>query len=240
MTSLRRARRPELMDGPEVDPGELERSLADLRGVNRWLGGAREVIRLLAPMLDRLAARPARVLDVATGSADIPLLLARWGRRRGVPLEIVATDLHPMTLEVARRRARGEPWVAVRSADALALPFEDGAFHFALCCTALHHFTEEDAVRVLRELDRVASAGVVVSDLRRSRPALLGAQLLAGTVWRRHPITRHDGPHSVRGAFTAAELESLAARAGLRGARVRTHPVFRLSLVVDRTARGDG
>lgn len=236
MSSLARDRRPELMDQPQADPEELVRSLDDLRRVNAWLGGTRSALRLLAPMIRRLGGgRRVRVLDVATGSADIPLALARWGRARGAPVEVVATDLHPRTLEVARARVAGDPDVRVQEADALALPFADRAFDFALCSTALHHFEEPEAVAVLRELDRVAAAGVVVSDLRRSRPALLGAQLLAATLWRRHPITRHDGPLSVRSAFTPAELRRLAGRAGMEGARVRTHPVFRLSLVVDRT-----
>ncbi len=239
MTSLARRRVPELMDQPEPDPEELARSLDDLRRVNRWLGGTRAILGLLAPMLRRVPDRPVRVLDVATGSADIPLSLSRWARGRGVELEVVATDLHPRTLEVARRLTAQDPAVEVREADALDLPFADGAFHFALCSTALHHFDAADAVAALREMARVASAGVVVSDLRRSRPALLGAELLAATLWRGHPITRHDGPHSVRGAFSPAELRELAARAGLGRAPVRTHPVFRLSLVVDRT-RGRG
>jgi hypothetical protein len=91
---------------------------------------------------------------------------------------------------------------------------------------------------VLRELDRVARCGVVVTDLYRSRPALLGARLLAATVWRRHPVTRHDGPRSVVAAFTPRELEELAAAAGMAGARVHRHPVFRVALVVDRTDDG--
>lgn len=235
MSSLARNRQPEWMDQPELDTTELTRSLADLRQVNRWLGGTRAMMRLLVPMMLRLRERPVRVLDVATGSADIPLILARWARARSLALEVVATDFHPLTLEVAHRRVARDSSVSVRIADARSLPFEDRAFHFALCSTALHHFDDADAVQVLREMSRVASAGVIVSDLRRSRPALLGAQILAATVWRRHPITRHDGPLSVRSAFTAAELRALAERAGLRGAHVRTNPVFRLSLVLDRT-----
>lgn len=238
MTGLPRRRTAELMDQPDPDPAELERSLEDLRRVNRWLGGTRAVLRTLVPMMERLDERPVRVLDVATGSADIPRALARWARRRGERIRVVATDVHPRTLETARRETAPDPEIEVRAADALELPFADGSFHFAVLATALHHFDQPQAVAVLRELDRVASHGVVVSDLRRSRPALLGARALAATVWRRHPITRHDGPASVRAAFTPAELRKLAASAGLRGARVWNNPLFRVSLVLDRTGGG--
>lgn len=150
-------------------------------------------------------------------------------------MEIVATDLHATTLEFARRQAAADPDVRVETADALALPYADGAFDLALCSTALHHFDARDQVlRVLREMDRVAAIGGIVNDLRRSRPALMGANLLAATVWRTHPVTRHDGPLSVRRAFTPAELDEIARAADLPGARVHAHVPFRVALVWER------
>ncbi|HEX2092020.1 MAG TPA: methyltransferase domain-containing protein [Longimicrobiaceae bacterium] len=235
MTALPRAVGAELMDEPEVDPGELARSLRDLRGVNRWLGGTRVVLRHLGGMIQRLPIGSCTVLDVATGSADIPLVLARWARAHRLRVRVTATDNHPRTLALAREHAAADPDVRVELADALDLPYDRSAFDFALCSTALHHFRDGDAMRVLRELDRVARWGVVVNDLRRSRPALLGARLLAATLWRSHPVTRHVGPLSVRRSFTPVELLDLAGRAGIEGARVHTHLPFRLALVVDRT-----
>lgn len=230
-----RAAGAELMDEPTVGRAELEAALRDLRAVNRWLGGWR-VVRLC--MRDLLAGLPRgsyRLLDVGTGSADLPLRLLRWAARRGVRLQVVATDAHPGTLELARERTAGVPQIEVRWANALALPFADGEFDFVTGSTMLHHFDEADALRVLREMQRVARRGVVVNDLRRAGPALLGARLLAATVWRHSRLTRHDGPLSVQRAFTVAELRTLARCAGLERARVRAHAPFRLSLVVDRT-----
>ena len=240
MTALPRARGAELMDEPEVDRRQLATSLADLRGVNRWLGGTRVVLHHLARMVARHPSKELTVLDVGTGSGDIPLHVARWARGRGLRARVVATDAHAGTLALAREHAGRDPDVRVEHADALALPYADGEFDFALCSTALHHFVDDDAVRVLRELDRVARGGVVVNDMRRSRPALLGARLLAATVWRAHPVTRHDGPLSVRRAFTPGELLELGRRAGMRGARVHAHPPFRVALVADHTRGAAG
>jgi SAM-dependent methyltransferase len=233
-----RRREAELMDAAAVDAGELERGLSDIRAVNRWLGGGRTALRAISPLVRRIAAKEVTVLDVATGSGDIPLALSEWGRRAGIAVRVTATDLHPATLAAAHAHTAAEPNVQVRSANALDLPFEADSFDLAMCHTALHHFDDTDAVLVLRELDRVARYGLVVTDLSRSAPALLGARLLAATVWRRHPVTRHDGPRSVSGAFTVREVRELASRAGLEGARVSSHPVFRLALILDRTVGG--
>ena len=239
MTSLPRAAGAERMDEPGQDPGELGRSLVDLQHVNRWLGGYRVVLHHLARLVARHPRPEYRVLDVATGSADIPLRVAAWARRAGVRMTVTATDLHATTLDFARRTAALDPDVRVEPADALDLPYADGAFDVVLCSTALHHFdARPDLLRVLREMDRVAAVGGIVNDLRRSRPALLGARLLAATVWRGHPVTAHDGPLSVRRAFTPAELAELARAAGLRDARVRRHEPFRVALVWDKEERG--
>lgn len=231
MTTLPRAHGPERMDAPDADTRLLDASLADLRSVNRWLGGRRAALATFRELLAPLPPARYTLLDIATGSADLPRALVEWSRATPTPLSVRATDLHPHTLEAARRASAGFPEIEVERADALALPYADRAFDFAFCSTALHHFDEEDAVRVLREMARVARRAVVVSDLARSRPALLGAELLAATVWRKNPITRHDGPLSVRRAYTVEELRLLAMRAGLEGARVRARPLFRLLLV---------
>jgi ubiquinone/menaquinone biosynthesis C-methylase UbiE len=239
VTTLPRGTGAERMDEPDQDPAQLAFSLADLRGVNRWLGSTRVVLHHLSRLVRRLGRREVRVLDVGTGSGDIPLRVAAWGRAQGRRIRVVATDFHATTLELARRHTAADPDVTVEQADALALPHEDGAFDFALCSTALHHFDRwEDAVRVIREMDRVGRWGFVVNDLARSRPALVGAHLLAATAWRRHPVTAHDAPLSVRRSFTPAELRAMAAQAGLRNAGVHAHFPFRVALVVDRTDGG--
>lgn len=230
-----REREPELMDRPDVDPDELVRGLADLRAVNRWLGGTRTATRLVLDIADRVPAPRIRVLDVGTGSGDLPLALADAARRRRLALHIVGLDRHARTVEAAKRATSGERDIEIVEGDALALPFGDRTFDIAMCNTTLHHFEPADAARVIAEMARVARWGVVVTDLSRSRLALFGARLLATTVWRTHPVTRHDGPASVRAAFTPAEMATLMSDAVGQPVRVRHEPIFRLSAVLDRT-----
>jgi SAM-dependent methyltransferase len=234
--TAQRATGAELMDQPDQDERDLEVALRDLRAVNRWLGGWRVLRSRMADELRALPRGEYHVLDIGTGSGDLAVRLARWARGRGHRLRVLATDVHPTTLELARRHTAGEPDVEVGRADALALPFPDNAFDFAICSTTLHHFEGGEETRVLSEMSRVAARALIVNDLRRSTAGLLGARLLAATAWRRSRLTRHDGPLSVRRAFTAGELRATAARAGLRDPDVRTHSPFRVSLV----ARGGG
>jgi SAM-dependent methyltransferase len=213
-----------------LDPREFAGLLAAVRRTNRWYGGRALVLRHLERFAAALPNRPLVVVDVATASADIPAAIARWARARGLAVRIVALDLHPDILAAAREVTAGLPEVLLVRADAFALPFADRSADVVLNALALHHFSFDDAVRVLREIARVARGGFVVNDVLRSWPAYLGA--LADTwLLGRNRLARHDGPLSVRRSFTWKEFGALARAAGLDGVEIRRHRLQRAVLV---------
>jgi SAM-dependent methyltransferase len=224
---LRRRNRPELMDQPCVKETELAADLRNLAWINRLLGGV-AVIRAHLPRKLNQGERWT-VLDVATGGGDIP----RWLARRRPTVELIAGDLHPQMLQLARQWSAGLPIRFIRC-DARRLPFRDHSVDLVLCSLMLHHLTEADAVEALRELGRVARRRLVVNDLRRSRTAYVLIWLI--TRFSRNPLTRYDSPVSVERAFTPAELESLARAAGLDREgrfRIRRHRFYRMALVYE-------
>jgi ubiquinone/menaquinone biosynthesis C-methylase UbiE len=221
----------ELLDAAQHDAAELEQSLDQVAEVNRLLGGQRAVWLALKPLL---APGPATtVLDLGTGSADLPLAISRRAAKEDLAVRITATDLHPQMREIAQRRTQDAGDIEVGAADALNLPYQDRAFDVVLLSLTLHHFEHADQVRALREAARVARCSVIVNELERCRPNYWGARLLAATRWRGNRLTRHDGPLSVLRAFTPAELASLAAEAGMGQYAVERRYFYRLVLRAD-------
>src|SRR5215510_1018056 len=98
----------ELMDAPDLDDAVLRRTLGDIRHINALLGWRRFAVREVARQVRTRGLAAFSLLDVACGSADIPLAIARWARRHGIAARIVATDVHPQTLAVAREQTAGE------------------------------------------------------------------------------------------------------------------------------------
>lgn len=172
---------------------------------------------------------------MATGTGDIPSAVTRAAARRGVALKAVGLDLSPEILSEAARVSNG-PLEFVRG-DARSLPFGDSTFDVVSLCLALHHFDPPDAVRVLKEMWRVARAGIVVIDLRRSSLAFAAVWVLANTI-ARNRVTRHDGPLSVLRAYTPGEVLDLAMRAGITSPRVSGHGPARLILTADKPGHG--
>ena len=219
---------PELLDDEKHDAHELEQSLGHVAAVNRWLGGVRALLLHVTPLL----REGARLLDVGTGSADLPRRVVDWARLHDRHISVLATDLHPQMRELAKEKCAKYPEITVAEADALNLPYGDNHFDVATLSLTLHHFDGDQQIRVLQELARVARV-VIVNDLQRTRLNYIGAKLLAVTFWRFNRLTRHDGPLSVLRAFTPGELQRLAQRAGLT-ATVYTHYFQRVVLVARR------
>jgi Methyltransferase domain len=219
-TTDRLADTPELLDGSLDDEAALIGNLRDLRRVNRWLFGSRLSVRAVARLVRREPERSGsiRILDVGTGAADIPLALLDAARRRTIRTEVMAVDSRPEVLAAAAsldRRIAETPGLSLGVADGRSLPFGDRTFDVGHASLVVHHLEPRDAVGFLVELARVSRTGVVVNDLLRSRVALAGAVALA-TVATRNRLTRHDGPLSVRRAYSEPELVDLLAHAGLR------------------------
>ena len=225
----RRRDAEELLDAPDQDPRLLAASLDHVATVNRWLGGRRALLQALEPRL----RDGARILDVGTGSGDLPRAVVRRARRKAVRVRVAATDLHPQMVARASAACAGYPEIDVAPASALALLFDADTFDVALLSMVLHHLDDTAAVAALREAARVAPI-VIVNELHRTRANYLGARLLAATAWAGNPITRHDGPLSVLRAYTPGELRDLGRGAGLRILELRRRWFQRVVMVAGR------
>lgn len=220
----------ELLDGRIGDVGELQANLQEMALANRLLLSNRAVLRRLERWLDRRTAQtPVTILDVATGAGGLPRAIAAWAGRHGQFIRLVASDVAPGVMAVARQML--EPLdVRLVQHNALQMPFAEGSVDIVTCAFSLHHFRHDAAIALLREMARVARLGVIVTDLRRSYGSYWGARLLAlGPVNR---LSRHDGPLSVLRAYTPAEAQVLVDEAGIQG-HVCAEPVFRLAMTLE-------
>jgi 2-polyprenyl-3-methyl-5-hydroxy-6-metoxy-1,4-benzoquinol methylase len=216
-----RYREPELMDEEGVDAAQLDAALRFIRRINKYLGYTRATVDHLDRFVSAVpSGAPLRLLDVATGSADVPRAILRHADRRGWDVRVTALDRHRLTIQLARAAAPPDPRLTLVQGDALNLPFVDGAFDYALCSMFLHHLAEAQAVRAMAEMARVARRGIIVADLERDWRAYCWITLFT-LVGNR--MLRHDARVSVAQAFNKPEMLALRDRAGLNFATYHRH-----------------
>lgn len=203
----------EMMDRDEPPAAELERDLERIRQLNLWFGSYHLVMTFIRRWIkprDNL-----RIVDLATGSGDIPRLIVDYTRTIDASVEIDAVDRQPATLEAARKLSTEYPDISYREANILEWN-PDRQYDIALCSLALHHFSNDDATRLLRGCREMSKQFVLVSDLRRNLFLTLGVYFLTAAVFR-EPMTRYDSRLSVTRAFSFSEMRELALRAGWQG-----------------------
>src|SRR5262249_45082067 len=202
------------MDDLSRPEQEFAAAYQELEIINRKLGGVRAIKRFLPPASNLL------MLDVAAGACDISEALLRTR-----PGQIIVLDLNPRGLKLAHRA-----WPV--AGDALALPFRDGTFDVVAASLFFHHLSNDDCVRVLQQMWRVARQRVLVNDLHRAAVAYFSFRALAA-LFSRSSMVRHDGPISVLRSFRPSELLDIAKRAGVPARVYRSFP-YRLVLVANK------
>jgi len=220
----------ELLDAGEGSDDDVAENLSDIRRINRFFGGRNALMRAVAASLGHSSS--FSLLDVGTGSADIPgAILERYSKAETAPT-ICALDISERNLRVTRLRLGVAGGVNLIQGDARLLPFQDAAFDVVTASLFLHHFHNEDAVLLLAEFARVAGKVVIINDLTRNLVPYYFIKLL-GPLFTKSFLTRHDGPVSVLRGFTGVELSGLARLAGMRRPRVKRVFPYRLLLTAD-------
>src|SRR5256886_3550386 len=171
----------ELMDRPQPISAELERDLENIRELNRWFGSYALISMFLSRWIK--PGSHLRIIDLATGSGDIPRLIAEYGRKVGAELRIDALDRQPATLEIAKKLSARYPEITFVEGNLLEWDATE-PYDLVLCTLALHHFSDHDAVCVLQRCRELSRNFVLVSDLRRGWLATIGVQLLTETMFR--------------------------------------------------------
>jgi SAM-dependent methyltransferase len=153
------------------------------------------------PLVEAVAAaRPTRILEVGCGWGE----LAEWvGRETGA--EVVAVDLSPRMVELARERG-----VDARIGDVQALPFADGEFDVAIAAWMLYHVPDLD--RGVAELARVLRPGGRLVVATNSRFHLLELRELVGSGPSTLKFSREDGDEHLGRQFAQVARVDLDGR----------------------------
>lgn len=197
-------------------------------------------------LLRRLPRRCSEALEVGCGTGAFARSLAeRCGR-------VLAVDLSPRMVGVAKDRSKGYPNIEYAVVDADSWPFPEERFGCVASITTLHHLPLAPTLRKMGGALRPGGTLLVLDLHRAGSPAdyLVGAlgfpaskvirlaKTGAPSVPRSPELRRAWEEHGATDTYpTLAEVRAAFAEAGLRGARVRRHLLWRYSAVWRKPSR---
>lgn len=224
-----RSLEPENIDQGTYTPAEYEGCLVELRRVNRWLGDTNVLHDLFLSEIAKRDVQSFSVLDVGAGSGELLRGTAKWSRQTNRRAFLVGLELNERSAMSILEESRDFPEIHSVRADGLRLPFTNGAFDYAIQSLTLHHFDDEGATEILREMGRVAARGIFIIDLHRS-PMAYFFYTTVGKLLLHSRLLREDGALSILKSWKAEELKTLGRKAGLSNLKVQEHFPARLVL----------
>ena len=219
----------ENIDKGTYTPEEYEGCLVELRRVNEWLGDAKVLRETLFKDIERSGVKCFSVLDVGAGSGELLRVTANWTRETDRKARLVGLELNERSAAAILDESAEFTDISSVRANGLELPFPDRSVDYVISSLTLHHFNDEAAVLLIREMGRVARRGIFVIDLHRN-PVAYFFYTTVGHLILHNRLLREDGALSILKSFKPDELEKLGRRAGLRNVVVEKHFPSRLVL----------
>ena len=224
-----RSHRLEYIDTGNYTAEEYEDCIGELQLVNRWMGDAHSLRTTLFREVEAQSLRGFSVLDVGAGSGELLRVTAVWARETKRQFHGVGLELNERSAESINDETEQFEEIGAVRGDALKLPFADAQFDYVICSLFTHHFVDEQVVRILGEMSRVARRRIFVIDLHR-HPIAYALYTTLGKLVLHNRLVRHDGALSILRGFKSDELFELAQRAGLRDVLVERRFPYRLVL----------
>ena len=181
-----RSSETELMDDFSMKGDLLRDTLDKLGNINKWLGGNRIILRLVAD----------------------------YGRKHNYSFNLVGIDANQDAVDYATELSVDYPELSFRNEDVFSEAFQELDYDVVLTTLFLHHFKEEDIKTLLSNLSKKANLGIVVNDLQRSEIAY-GLFKILGLVISNHMI-KEDGLTSILRAFKREDLVHISKALNLK------------------------
>ena len=197
-----------------------------------------------ARLLRQIPARCGRVLEIGCGTGEFSRLLAARAE------SVLAVDLSPRMIELARERSKLHANVEFVNADALSYQLPDEHFDCVATLTTLHHLPAE---RVLERIKKTLKPGGVFVCLDLYRRSNLRDLFFDGVAYPTNLLLRllktgrPRAPKDVREAYakhgetdtylTLSQIERVCADV-MPGARVSRHLFWRYSVVWKKESEG--
>jgi 2-polyprenyl-3-methyl-5-hydroxy-6-metoxy-1,4-benzoquinol methylase len=225
---------PEIMDDFELEGDVLKDALDKIAQINQFLGGNKLTLKSVAKLLKKHTdLNSITIVDVGCGNGDMLRKLADFGLKNNLKFELIGVDANRFTVNYAIDLSKEYSNISYRCQDIFGKSFSELKYDIVLCTLTLHHFKNNDIIKLLTLFDKNSKLGFVINDLHRNSIAYRLFQVLC-FVFRMNKMSREDGLISILRGFKKQELVAFSKKLRFENYSIQWKWAFRYQWIVEK------
>ncbi|MFN3839256.1 MAG: methyltransferase domain-containing protein [Cyclobacteriaceae bacterium] len=230
-----RSDEPEIMDNLSCSGEVVDQTLRELEFINKWLGGNSITLNGINALLKSVGNNSIHIADLGCGSGDILKLIARSLQSKNIHARLTGIDANPNIIAYAQKHCAGSASIQFLTENILADEFRSRKFDVIVATLFFHHFTSDQLISILKQLNQQVRVGMVINDLHRHPLAYYSIKLLT-KLFSKSSMVKYDAPLSVLRGFTRNELVYILQKAGITRFTLTWKWAFRWQVVIHSPA----
>lgn len=230
-----RSQQTEIMDDLDFQGEEMINLLADLKTVNKWLGGNSISIDGIEKLLiGHQKETKVTILDIGCGDGELLRNCALYAKKNELKFECIGIDFNENILNYAEKQSKEFPNIKFIKVDAFLEEELIPNCDIAMCTLFMHHFSNEKIEGLLKIMLNKSKKGLVINDLERSSMAFnlfkIGSKLFLKT-----KTAKHDGLVSIARGFKKTELQAISKKIPNQQSIIQWRWAFRYQWILKKT-----
>ena len=224
----------ESMDDFSMDNDGLVTALDDIARINQFLGGNSVTLGGVQHLIKNFPKdETITIMDFGCGSGDMLRMLSKFGTQNNLKFQLIGIDANEATIRHAEKCSTDFNNITYLANDIFLNDFSKYNIDIALITLTLHHFKEDEILKILRVILNLVKKGIVVNDLQRSKIAYRLFQMII-FIFRLKKMTAEDGLISILRGFKKADLENYSKELDLKKYSIKWKWAFRYHWIIEK------
>ncbi|WP_226065107.1 methyltransferase domain-containing protein [Kaistella polysaccharea] len=224
----------ESMDDFSMDNDGLVTALDDIARINQLLGGNSVTLEGVKNLIkDFPKDKTITIMDFGCGSGDMLRMLSKFGKEKNLNFQLIGIDANDATIRHAEKCSSEFENITFLAEDIFLYDFSKYNIDIALITLTLHHFKDDEILKIMRVILNLVKKGIVVNDLQRSKLAYRLFQAII-FIFRLEKMTAEDGLISILRGFKREDLEKFSNDLGLKKYSIKWKWAFRYQWVIEK------
>ncbi|WP_214225139.1 methyltransferase domain-containing protein [Pedobacter sp. B4-66] len=231
VNTSRRSEEPEIMDNFSMEGEILRDALDKIASINRLLGGNKVTLQGVNSLIKNHTQSEISILDVGCGNGDMLRTLASYAIHNNLQFKLVGIDANSYTVNHAQQLSKNYTNISYVCTDIFDEIEQYKRYDVILCTLTLHHFKDEEILKLMSSFRKQARMGIVVNDLHRSAVAYYLFTLIC-FVFRLNKMSKDDGLVSILRGFKKHDLLSYSKELNFKKHTIKWKWAFRYQWII--------